>query len=91
MCLSHSLDEVDHGDGIGRYSMIRPGKIMILGHLKWWSVWFPTLKGNVKENEEHVDSFILIYIGSLQGWSIWFFALGKGVKVIPTYIYVCCT
>ena len=25
MCLPHSLDEVDHGDGIGRNSMVRPG------------------------------------------------------------------
>ena len=56
VCLSHSLDEVDHGDGIGRYSMIRPGKIMILGYFKGWSVWFLTLKGNVKENEEHADT-----------------------------------
>ena len=24
VCLSHALDEVDHGDGINRYSMIRP-------------------------------------------------------------------
>ena len=43
VCLSHSLDEVDHGDGIGRYSMIRPGKVMILGHFKGWSFWFFTL------------------------------------------------
>ena len=43
VCLSHSLDEVDHGDGIGRYSMIRPGKVVILDHFKGWSVWFLTL------------------------------------------------
>ena len=87
MCLSHSLDEVDHGDGISRYSMIRPGKIMILGHFKGWSVWFPTLNGNVRENEEHADTFILIYIRTLQGLGVEhlvLYSIGKGVKVIPT-------
>ena len=60
MCLSHSLYEVDHGDGIGRYSMIRPGKVMILGHFKGWCVWFLTLKRNVKENKEQIKDFYSI-------------------------------
>ena len=28
VCLPHSLDEIDHGNGIGRYSMIRPGQVV---------------------------------------------------------------
>ena len=39
VCLPHSLDEVDHGDGIGGYSMIRPGQVVEQGHLKGRHIW----------------------------------------------------
>ena len=44
MCLPHSLDEVDHGDGIGGHSMIRPGQVMEQGHFKGWRVWLLRLE-----------------------------------------------
>ena len=37
--LPHSLDEVDHGDGIGGHSMIRPGQVVEQSHFKRWGVW----------------------------------------------------
>ena len=43
MRLSHSLDEVDHGEGIGRDSMIWPCKVVKQCDLKWRSVGFSTL------------------------------------------------
>ena len=33
--LPHSLDEVDHGDGIGGHSMVRPRQVVEQRHLKW--------------------------------------------------------
>ncbi len=44
MCLSHSLDEVDHGEGIGRDSMIWPCKVVKQRDLKWRSFGFSTLQ-----------------------------------------------
>ena len=44
MCLPHSLDEVDHGDGIVWNTMVRPGQVVEQGDLKWWGVWLFTLK-----------------------------------------------
>ncbi len=43
MCLSHSPDEVDHGDGIGRDSMIWPSMIVKQCDLKWRLIWLVTL------------------------------------------------
>ncbi len=43
MCLSHSLNEVDHGDGIGRDSMIWPCKVVEQCDLKCWLIWLVTL------------------------------------------------
>ena len=34
MRLPHSLDEVDHGDGIGGHSVVRPGQVVEQCHLK---------------------------------------------------------
>ena len=39
VCLPHSLDEIDHGDGICGYSMIRPGQVVEQGHLKGRGIW----------------------------------------------------
>ena len=52
MALSHSLDKVDHGDCIGRNSMIRPAKIMIEGDCKRWSAWLITLRERGGEKKE---------------------------------------
>ena len=49
MCLPHSLDEVDHGDGIGRNTMVRPGQIVKQSDLKWWGVCFLILIKAVQE------------------------------------------
>ena len=49
--LPHSLDEVDHGDGIGGHPMIRPGHVVVLGHLQGRCVWLTTLKWKQVERE----------------------------------------
>ena len=45
MRLSHSPNEVDHGDCIGRDSMIRPCHIMEHGDFKRWGHGLITLLG----------------------------------------------
>ena len=44
MCLPHSLDEVDHGDGIGRNTMVRPGQVVEQGDLKGSGICLIPLK-----------------------------------------------
>ena len=63
MCLPHSLDEVDHGDGIGRNTMVRPGQVVEQGDLKGSGIWLFTLK----QVEQTCQEFVLKLYMQSQG------------------------
>jgi hypothetical protein len=48
MCLPHSLDEVDHGDGIVGNTVVRPGQVVELSDLERGDIWLFILKGGVE-------------------------------------------
>ena len=41
--LAHTLDEVDHGDGISRHPVVWPAKIVEQSYFLNWSIWFNCL------------------------------------------------
>ena len=51
MGLSDLFDEVDEGCGIAGHSMVRPGQVVVLGHLQRGCVWLSGLHGILQSRE----------------------------------------